>query len=77
MNRGRSTLAQVAWLLVGAIALATGLASASQDIAYDAYTVEVLRPEEQGVAVGARTAMYRAAMTVAGGASITAAAQFG
>lgn len=63
--------------VVGAIALATGLASASQDIAYDAYTVEVLHNEEQGVAVGARTAMYRAAMTVSGGASITLAAQFG
>ncbi len=63
--------------VVGAIALATGLASASQDIAYDAYTVEVLRNEEQGVAVGARTAMYRAAMTVSGGASITLAARFG
>lgn len=63
--------------VVGAIALATGVASASQDIAYDAYTVEVLHQDEQGVAVGARTAMYRAAMTVSGGASITAAAQFG
>ena len=41
--------------VVGAIALAIALASASQDIAYDAYTVEVLRKEEQGAAVGART----------------------
>ncbi|HKT79229.1 MAG TPA: MFS transporter [Vicinamibacterales bacterium] len=63
--------------VVGAIALATAMASASQDIAYDAYTVDVLRPEEQGAAVGARTAMYRAAMAVSGGAAITVAASWG
>jgi MFS transporter, PAT family, beta-lactamase induction signal transducer AmpG len=63
--------------VVGAIGLATGLASASQDIAYDAYTVEVLHPDEQGVAVGARVAMYRAAMAVSGGIAITLAAQIG
>ena len=63
--------------MVGAVALATGLASASQDIAFDAYTVEILRPEEQGVAVGARTATYRAAMAVSGGAAITLAAHAG
>ena len=63
--------------VVGAIALAIAMASASQDIAYDAYTVDVLRPEEQGAAAGARTAAYRAAMAVSGGAAITAAAQWG
>jgi PAT family beta-lactamase induction signal transducer AmpG len=63
--------------VVGAVALATGLAAASQDIAFDAYTVEVLRPEEHGVAVGARTATYRAAMAVSGGAAITLAAHAG
>ena len=64
------------WVL-GAIALAIAFASASQDIAVDAYAVEVLRKDEQGVAVGARTALYRAAMFVAGGLSITLAAHFG
>lgn len=59
--------------VIGALALAIAFASATQDIAYDAYTVDVLRPEEQGVAVGARAAIYRAAMYVAGGLSITAA----
>jgi PAT family beta-lactamase induction signal transducer AmpG len=63
--------------VVGAIALAIALASASQDIAIDAYAVDVLRPEEQGVAVGARTAVYRAALLVSGGAAITAAAHLG
>jgi MFS transporter, PAT family, beta-lactamase induction signal transducer AmpG len=61
--------------IVGCLALAIAFASATQDIAIDAYTVEVLRPEEQGVAVGARIAIYRAAMYIAGGLSITLAAQ--
>ncbi|MGH7264393.1 MAG: AmpG family muropeptide MFS transporter, partial [Candidatus Rokuibacteriota bacterium] len=59
--------------LIGVLALAIAFAAATQDIAYDAYTVDVLRPEEQGVAVGARTALYRAAMYVAGGLAITLA----
>jgi PAT family beta-lactamase induction signal transducer AmpG len=63
--------------VVGAVALAIAIASASQDIAIDAYAVEVLRPEEQGVAVGARVAFYRAAMAVSGGIAITMAARIG
>jgi PAT family beta-lactamase induction signal transducer AmpG len=60
--------------VIGALALGIAFASATQDIAIDAYAVEVLRRDEQGVATGARTAFYRAAMLVAGGASITLAA---
>ena len=63
--------------VVGALALAIALASASQDIAIDAYVVEVLREEEQGAAVGARIALYRAAMLVSGGAAITLAGRWG
>lgn len=63
--------------VVGALALAVGIASASQDIAVDAYAVEVLRPDEHGVAVGARVALYRAAMLVAGGGAISLAALLG
>ena len=63
--------------VVGALALAVALASASQDIAIDAYAVEVLRKDEQGAAVGARIAVYRAAMVVSGGAAITAASHIG
>lgn len=59
--------------IVGSLTLAIAFASASQDIAIDAYAVEVLRPNEQGVAVGARTALYRAAMYLAGGVTITLA----
>ncbi|MQA29428.1 MAG: MFS transporter [Luteitalea sp.] len=63
--------------VVGALALGIALASASQDIAIDAYAVEALRTEEQGAAVGARIAVYRAAMLVSGGAAISAAARIG
>jgi PAT family beta-lactamase induction signal transducer AmpG len=63
--------------VVGAIALAMAVASASQDIAYDAYTVDVLNRDEQGAAAGLRTAMYRAAMAISGGAAITAASHWG
>ena len=63
--------------VVGAIAIAIAIASASQDVAIDAYAVDVLRPEEQGVASGARTGVYRAAMLVSGGAAISLAARMG
>jgi PAT family beta-lactamase induction signal transducer AmpG len=66
---------EAVWV-IGSLALAIGFASATHDIAYDGYTVEVLRKEEQGVAVGARTALYRVAMFVSGGASITLAASW-
>ena len=67
---------EAVWV-VGALAMATALASASQDIAIDAYAVEVLRKDEQGAAAGARTALYRVALLVSGGVSITLAARIG
>jgi len=67
-----SVSADAIWV-VGSLTLAIALASATQDIAIDAYAVEVLRPQEQGAAVGARIALYRAAMFVAGGLAITMA----
>ncbi len=60
------------WVII-AMAFAIAFASASQDIVIDAYAVDVLRPQEQGIAVGARTAFYRAAMYVAGALAITLA----
>ena len=63
--------------IVGALALATALASATQDIAIDAYAVEVLERDEQGAAAGARTALYRAGMLTSGGFAITLAARLG
>ncbi len=60
------------WVIL-ALSLAIAFGSASQDIVIDAYAVDVLRREEHGVAVGARTAAYRVAMLMAGGFAITAA----
>jgi MFS transporter, PAT family, beta-lactamase induction signal transducer AmpG len=62
--------------VIGSLTLAMGLAAATQDIAIDAYAVEVLRREEQGAAVGARTALYRAAMFLSEGVAITLASGF-
>lgn len=63
--------------VIGSVCLAIALISATQDIAIDAYTVEVLEEEEQGLAVGARTAMYRVAMNLSGGLAISLAGEFG
>ena len=63
--------------VVGALALAVAFASATQDIAIDAYAVDVLRADEQGIAVGARIAVYRAAMFIAGGLAISLASRWG
>jgi len=60
------------WVVM-ALAFAIAVASASQDIAIDAYSVDVLRPEEQGVAVGASRSIYRVAMNLAGALAITLA----
>jgi PAT family beta-lactamase induction signal transducer AmpG len=92
-KRGWMLLSQVALLLtglwlaaesrdphavtVGVITLAIAFASATQDIAYDGYTVEVLRPDEHGPAVGARVALYRAAMWISGRLTITLAGRSG
>jgi PAT family beta-lactamase induction signal transducer AmpG len=72
---GVSDHPEAVWV-IGSLALAIGLLAATHDIAYDAYSVEVLEPEEQGLAVGARTALYRIAMFVSGGLSITLASSF-
>ncbi|HZN04589.1 MAG TPA: MFS transporter, partial [Candidatus Polarisedimenticolia bacterium] len=60
------------WVVL-ALALAIAVASATQDIAIDAYSVDVLKPEEQGVAVGASRGIYRVGMFMAGAWSITLA----
>src|SRR5262249_41563413 len=55
---------------VAAAAVFIAFWSASQDIAIDAYAVEVLERSEQGIAVGARVALYRAATLVSGAVAI-------
>jgi len=62
--------------VIGAYALAIAFASASQDIAYDAYTVEVLRKEEYPPFVAARGLMGRGALFLSGGLAITLAASW-
>ncbi len=64
-----------AWVVL-AFAFTIAIASASQDIVIDAYAVDVLRKEEQGIAVGLRMALYNAGMLVAGGGAITLAARW-
>jgi PAT family beta-lactamase induction signal transducer AmpG len=53
-------------LLVGLLALAVAVLSATQDIAYDAYAVEFLRPEEHAAAPAVRSIYYRLGMLLAG-----------
>jgi PAT family beta-lactamase induction signal transducer AmpG len=65
---------QWVWV-IGALTLAVAFASTVQDIAIDAYAVEVLRKEEHGIAVGARTALYRVGMYLAGAIAISLAAE--
>ena len=50
---GVSNRPEAVWV-IGALALAIAFASATQDIAIDAYAVEVLRRDEQGFATRAR-----------------------
>jgi PAT family beta-lactamase induction signal transducer AmpG len=66
---------EAVWV-IGSMSLAIGFAAASQDIAIDAYAVEVLHKDEHGAAVGARTALYRAAMFISGGLAITLGAAY-
>lgn len=54
------------FLLWSAIA-ALAILSATQDIAVDAYTIELLKSSELGIANGFRQAAYRTAMVVSGG----------
>jgi MFS transporter, PAT family, beta-lactamase induction signal transducer AmpG len=63
--------------VVAALALFVAFASASQDIAIDAYAVDILEREEMGLAVGARVALYRLGMYLAGSLAITVGATLG
>jgi PAT family beta-lactamase induction signal transducer AmpG len=51
------------WVVMGAFAVL----SATQDIAVDAYTIELLQASEMGIANGFRQAAYRMALVIAGG----------
>jgi MFS transporter, PAT family, beta-lactamase induction signal transducer AmpG len=53
--------------LLWATIFCLSILSATQDIAVDAYTIELLKPSEMGIANGFRQAAYRVALVVAGG----------
>jgi MFS transporter, PAT family, beta-lactamase induction signal transducer AmpG len=59
-------------LLIGGIALVIAFFSATQDIAYDAYCVEVLEPAEQGPVSGLRILYYRLGMLLSGAFAVSA-----
>jgi PAT family beta-lactamase induction signal transducer AmpG len=52
--------------VVAGLSLLIAFVGASFDIAYDAYAVEVLTKQEHGLAVGLRSALYRAGMFFSG-----------
>lgn len=51
---------------MGLLAFALAFASASQDVVYNAYFTDILRPAERGLGAAAQTGGYRLAMIVAG-----------
>ena len=62
------------WLWV--VLLAFTVASATQDIAIDAYTISLLEPGEEGTANGVRVSAYRVALIVSGGGLVILAGFF-
>ena len=63
--------------VIAVLALLVAFGSASQDIVIDAYAVEVLERSEQGLAVGARNALARSAVLIAGAVTITTGQRLG
>jgi MFS transporter, PAT family, beta-lactamase induction signal transducer AmpG len=59
-------------LLIGLLAVALAFFSATQDIALDAYAVEVLHEDEQGPVSGLRIFFYRIGMLLAGAFAVSA-----
>lgn len=64
-------------LEMGMLALTIAFFSATQDIAIDAYRVDLLKPEERGLGSAMVTGGYRVAMLVSGGLAMVLAAQIG
>ncbi|OGF59948.1 MAG: hypothetical protein A2Y62_07850 [Candidatus Fischerbacteria bacterium RBG_13_37_8] len=61
-----ATLPVFIWIIL----LFISFAGATQDIAVDAYSIDILESHEQGVANGVRTAFYRVAVIISGGGLI-------
>lgn len=64
------------WALA-ALALFVAFTSASQDIAFDAYRADVLRPAERGAGAAVSVMGYRIAMLVSGAGALIMADHFG
>jgi PAT family beta-lactamase induction signal transducer AmpG len=73
MGGDGSALSPALWTALVALALL----SATQDIAVDAYTIELLDERERGPANGIRVAAYRVALILAGGALVAASDALG
>jgi PAT family beta-lactamase induction signal transducer AmpG len=67
---------EVPWLL-GALALAVAFLSASQDIAFDAYRADLLRPRERGLGAAISVTGYRLGMLVSGALALILSDQMG
>lgn len=63
--------------LLWTVLIAFTLASATQDVAIDAYTIGLVSPGEEGAANGVRVGAYRAALIVGGGALVILAGRAG
>jgi MFS transporter, PAT family, beta-lactamase induction signal transducer AmpG len=70
--RGAGTPLASAAVTIGVLAFVVAFFSATQDIAYDAYAVEFLRPEEHAAAPGLRSAYYQLGFLLAGPAAVSA-----
>ncbi len=68
--------AELSWGLWACLLLLT-FASATQDLAIDAYTIGLLAPGEEGTANGVRVSAYRAALIVGGGGLVILARPLG
>lgn len=64
------------WLL-GIVALSVAFMSASQDIVFDAYRTETLRPQERGLGAAVWVNGYRFALLIAGSMALVLADQIG
>src|SRR6185295_10355311 len=63
--------------ILWAVLFVMTMASATQDIAIDAYAIELLGKGEEGVANGVRVSAYRAALIVGGAALVALAGSSG
>ena len=72
LEQGRAVLAAGAALGIAVLALALAFFSATQDIALNAYAVEILEPDEVGPASGLRILWYRVGMLLSGALAIFA-----